>query len=165
MTVDAACYSITFGPNYHGVSGSPPTHIIDIATGAEQIYILGQQYISAGATSGVVDGPYNLYMGYAHQSFGSYIKTTQPQSAYRAFATVLASSTQTIIQTTDYTVMMIGLYNSNENYIYIGIVFNGILTQLARTNANLEVQISGTNVNIFNGTGATRTIDYWIDLL
>lgn len=165
-TVDANCYSITFGPNYHGVSGGSPTHIIDIAAGAEQIYVLGQQYLSSGQTSNIVDGPRILDLGYDHPLFGKYMRAEQPLSAVRAYVNVNGMSTSTIAQTTDYGgSMMIGVQNSNESYIYIGIVYQGILTEIAKTNANLEIQLSGTNVNIYNGIGATRTCTYWINYL
>ena len=165
-TVDTDCYNITFGPNYHGVSGGTPIEIINIAAGAEQIYVLGQQYLSSGQTANIVTGPRVLDLGYDHPQFGAYMRAEQPMSAVRAFANVGATSTSTIAQTTDYNgSMFIGVANSFDSLIYIGIYFGGVLTEIAKTSANLEIQISGTDINIYNGESATRTCTYWINFL
>lgn len=165
-TVNATCRSITFGPNYHGVSGGTPTEIINIAAGAEQIYVLGQQYLSSGQTANIVTGPRVLDLGYDHPQNGKYMRAEQALSAVRAAANVGATSTSTIAQTTDYNgSMFIGVKQTTESYIYIGIVFAGVLTEIKKTNANLEIQLSGTNVNIYNGEGNTRTCEYWINFL
>jgi hypothetical protein len=165
-TVDADCLSITFGPNYHGVSGGTPSEIIRIAAGADQIYVLGQQYLSSGQTANIVTGPRILDLGYSHPQNGAYMRAEQAQSAVRAAANIATLSTATIAQTTDYNgSMFIGVKQTTESYIYIGIVFDGVLTEIAKTNVNLEVQLSGTNVNIYNGEGNIRTCEYWINFL
>ena len=164
-TVDADCNNINFGPNYHGISGGTPINIISIAAGATEIYVLGQQYLSSGQLGGIVSGKTVFEFGYNHPSFGEYTKTTKPISATRQFSNIPTISTVTIGQTTDYQAMLICLKNSTESYIYIGILYGGILTQIARTNANLEVQISGTDINAYNGVGSTRTVEYFINIL
>ena len=165
-TIDAGCLSITFGPNYHGVSGGTPSEIIRIAAGAEQIYVLGQQFLSSGQTANIVTGPRILDLGYSHPQHGAYMRAEQAQSAVRAAANIATLSTATIAQTTDYNgSMFIGVKNSFDSYIYIGILYAGVLTEIAKTNANLEVQLSGTDVNIYNGENGTRTCEYWINFL
>lgn len=165
MNVDADCYSINFGSNYHGVSGAAPTTLLDIASGAEQITVVGQQYKSSGQTATIVTGSPDIDFGWDHPSFGSYIKTTKSVSSNRAFSNIAATSTATIGQTTDYPAMLICLKNTTDNYIYIGIYWGGILTDIAKTNANLEVQISGTDINAYNGTGSTKTVEWFINIL
>ena len=164
-TVDANCKNINFGPNYHGVSGGTPTNIISIAAGAEEVYILGQQYLSSGQTGDIVSGTSVLEFAYNHPSYGKYIKATRPVSSNRQFANIAATSTATIGQTTDYPAMLICLKNTADNYIYIGIYWGGILTDIAKTNANLEVQISSTDINAYNGEGSTRTVEWFINIL
>lgn len=49
ITIDATCDNIRIGPNNHGVSGGTPLAMINIASGATNIWIMGKQTVTGGS--------------------------------------------------------------------------------------------------------------------
>ena len=93
------------------------------------------------------------------------LSVTGAVSAANSYQNVTAATSATFFTTADGSVYLATLNNSFDNYsaVYLITCADGttaVATQLQRTNANLDVTISGLNVQIYNGIGATRTIDF-----
>lgn len=163
--VSATTSNVVFGPNRHAISGGYPTVVVAIDPGATGISITGEQRIEYGPSPVIPVAPYTgtplVYLGQSSSVFASV-----PVAINNSYANVTGSSTATMYTGALGQGYLVTAKQSTENYIVCGLVFfatsTGQYTQLARTNANLDISLSGYAIRVTNGIGATRTVEWSI---
>ena len=163
--VSSTTSNVVFGPNRHAISGGYPSIVVAIDSGATGISILGEQRIEYGSSPVITVAPYTgtplAYLGETDNIFASV-----PLAINNSFANVTASSTATMYTASLGQGYLVSVQQNAENYIVCGLVFyatsTGLYTQLARTNANLDISLSGYNIQVTNGVAATRTLEWSI---
>lgn len=158
VDVDATCQNIRFGPNTHAISGGTPSAFISIAVGASNIEINGIQ--------SVIGGSFPIFIG--NPTFvteGSFIYTEQYFAKGVGLVNISSSSSSQIFSGTSGQGYLVVADQVTEGYSASSIViFNpsGAINSfsLGQTNANFTITVSGLNISLTNGIGATRTCNY-----
>ena len=161
-TIDATCNGITFGPNRHAQSGGFPLSLIKIAVGATNICLAGEQItdasfspgpkfsgsITSGWQSGVNFGTLlsNNINGNAADSWlgAQTIGTIAAGEAYLISASMSNVSHYNLV-----TVIQLNDYGGSA-----------VVTNIASSNVQFYLQVSGSNIQLVNNTGITETMRY-----
>jgi hypothetical protein len=167
IDIAATAHDINIGSNFFAVSGGPMTHIA-IAAGAKGINILGTQY-SSTLTDNTITGTPDFVRDGDGNTTTSGISRAQTFTSEAAFLNIAVGATTTFFTISGIPsggAYLVSITQGVESYSTTAMVtvaegsVTAVATNIYRTNANLDIAISGLEIQAFNGTGSTRTVTY-----
>lgn len=167
IRVNATCLDVQILSNHHGQSGGFITALVQVDSGATGVAVLGN--FDTTGTIGLMTGA--LLCRYREASVQFPLGISSIGGEYElnetvSFVNVLAGATTTLFSVIAGGCYMVYITQSTESYGAAGIVFvpagssTAQLFPTGSTNANLQLAVSGLNVQAFNGTASTRTITF-----
>jgi hypothetical protein len=167
IIVNATCKDVNILANHHGQSGGAITNLVRVDAGATGVSVLGN--FDTTGTIGTMTG--NIIARARESSVQFPLGITSIGGEYALnettnFVNVLAGATTTLFAVVSSGCYLVFISSGSDLYGAAGIVYvpnsssTAELFKTGSTNANLQIAVSGLNVQAYNGTGSTRTITF-----
>ncbi len=167
IRIGSGSSDVQIGSNKHGTSGGGVSALIQNDGTANGVRIMGQQ-----TTSGAIATQTGPFIELARESciqfplginsVGGEFRLNEPTNSVN----VLAGATTTLFAVAPGAAYLVFIEQATDVYCAAGVVSTptggttALLFKTGSTNANLQIAVSGLNVQAFNGEAATRTVEF-----